>query len=225
MRTFDTGATRDSNDDKLDFDGFLSPIVLEQYAKYMHSHRIQADGKLRDSDNWQKGIPQDQYMKSLWRHFFDVWAMHRGVLPDTMMARVEDGEDEANLLDEALYAVMFNVMGYLHERLVVREGEDAEKLNLDTEMPVDGDWRKPKPGAAITLAERAASARAAVFGEVAGNGFSREEMYEELTEPTEAEKVLLKANQMVEAPLGVQPPANYGNVIPGATLDGNQETD
>ena len=52
MRTFDTGATRDTDSDKLDFDGFLSPLALEAFAEYMHRHRQVADGSLRASDNW-----------------------------------------------------------------------------------------------------------------------------------------------------------------------------
>ena len=54
MRTFDTGATRDSDNDKLDYEGFLSPLVLRRYAEYLHKHRKQSDGKIRTSDNWQK---------------------------------------------------------------------------------------------------------------------------------------------------------------------------
>ena len=57
MREFDTGATRDAETNKLDFEGFFSPLALEEYAKYMHMHRRQADGNVRDSDNWQKGMP------------------------------------------------------------------------------------------------------------------------------------------------------------------------
>lgn len=104
MRHFDTGATRDSEAGKLDYDGFLSPVVLKRYAEFMHRHRTQADGALRDSDNWQKGIPGEAYMKSAWRHFMDWWTAHRGW-------RSEDG------IEEALCALLFNVMGYLHERL------------------------------------------------------------------------------------------------------------
>ena len=102
MRQFETGATRDTDEGKCDYEGFLSPLVIERYGRYMHKHRIQADGTLRPSDNWQRGIPCDQYMKSLWRHFMDVWKIHRS------------GADD---IDEALCAVMFNAMGYLHERL------------------------------------------------------------------------------------------------------------
>ena len=99
MRKFDTGATSDSDSEKLDFEGFLSPIVLERYAQYMHKHRKQADGSLRDSDNWQKGIPKDVYMKSMWRHFFAVWKSHRS----------------GSVSKDDLCALLFNVMGYLHE--------------------------------------------------------------------------------------------------------------
>lgn len=106
IRQFETGATRDTDIGKLDYEGFLSPLVLRRYAEYMHSHRIQPDGALRDSDNWQKGIPRDQYMKSMWRHFMDVWTAHRGY---------GYGSDE--WLETALCAVLFNVCGYLHEIL------------------------------------------------------------------------------------------------------------
>lgn len=98
-RVFATGATRDADLDKYDYEGFLAPAVLERFAEYMHKHRRQVDGSMRDSDNWQKGIPRDQYMKSLWRHFMEVWAGHRAGQVD----------------DEALCALLFNVMGYLYE--------------------------------------------------------------------------------------------------------------
>jgi len=111
MREFETGATRDTDEGKLDYEGFLSPLVLYRYAEYMHKHRIQADGKLRDSDNWQKGIPIDAYMKSMWRHFFDVWALHR----DKEWVATEKNQEEA------LCALMFNVAGMLHEVLRNRE--------------------------------------------------------------------------------------------------------
>jgi hypothetical protein len=69
VRTFSTGATRDTDEGKLDFEGFLSPTVLKAFAEYMHEKRKMPDGSLRDSDNWQRGIPVDAYMKSMWRHF------------------------------------------------------------------------------------------------------------------------------------------------------------
>jgi hypothetical protein len=117
MREFATGATRDSDDDKLDYDGFLSPLVLRRYAVYMHQHRRQADGKLRDSDNWQKGIPIEQYRKSLWRHFMDLWTILRG------WPNKEDLEDTA-------CAVLFNTMGLLHEVLKAKQQKAVHQEQL-----------------------------------------------------------------------------------------------
>lgn len=104
IRKFDTGATRDTAQDKPDYEGFLCPLVIERYGEYMHGHRKQSDGSLRDSDNWQKGIPREVYMKSLWRHFHDLWKLHRGHLAK-------------DTLENVLCAILFNVMGYLHETL------------------------------------------------------------------------------------------------------------
>ena len=104
-RTFDTGATRDLDENKLDYEGFLSPAVLKAFAEYMHTKRKMPDGSMRDSDNWQKGIPRDAYMKSMWRHFFSVWESHRG------------DEVYGDVIVEELTALLFNVQGYLHEVL------------------------------------------------------------------------------------------------------------
>ncbi len=111
MREFNTGATRDSDTNKNDYEGFLSPIVLERFGDYMTKHRVQADGTLRASDNWQKGIPRDAYIKSLWRHFLDLWFLHRGYF------RFDKQRNENITKQEALCAIMFNIMGYLHEEL------------------------------------------------------------------------------------------------------------
>lgn len=104
MRTFDTGATRDTDAGKLDFEGFFSPFVMERFAQYMNEKRYMKDGSLRDSDNWQKGIPQEVYIKSLWRHFFAVWKRWR----------IEQTVDT-----EELSAVLFNAQGLMHESLKV----------------------------------------------------------------------------------------------------------
>ena len=104
MRTFSSGATRDDCDNKNDYEGFLDPKVIEMYGNYMTKHRKQSNGDLRDSDNWKKGIPKDAYMKSAWRHFLDVWMEHRG-------CKSKDG------IEEALMALLFNIMGYTYELL------------------------------------------------------------------------------------------------------------
>lgn len=122
IRKFDTGAIRDVDTNKYDYEGFLSPLVLDRFAQYMHKHRIQPDGNKRDSDNWQKGIPKTTYMKSGWRHFMDWWRQHRGL----------KGQD---LLEESICALLFNAMGYLHEIL-------KEKLN-ENRKPDSGVRRVP----------------------------------------------------------------------------------
>jgi hypothetical protein len=108
VRTFETGATRDTDEGKLDFEGYLSPVVLLRYAEYMRNHQATADGQVRPGDNWQKGMPPEAYMKSMLRHLMDVWLMHRGYPSDTG-ASIED----------ALCAVMFNAMGYLFQVMVL----------------------------------------------------------------------------------------------------------
>jgi hypothetical protein len=76
-RVFESGASRDLDDNKLDYEGFLNPLVLQAFAEYMHGHRVMKDGSTRASDNWQNGMPVEVYMKSLTRHFMDLWLMQR----------------------------------------------------------------------------------------------------------------------------------------------------
>ncbi len=113
IRQFDTGANRNSDVGKLDFEGFFSPLVIECYAEYMDKNRSLADGTLRDSDNWQKGIPKDAYVKSAWRHYFDWWSHHRGW-----------GSREG--IKAAICGLIFNAMGYLHE-ILKKERENDQK--------------------------------------------------------------------------------------------------
>lgn len=114
IRTFQTGATRDSDLDKPDFEGYLSPIVIKRFGEYMLRHQIQPDGSKRGSDNWQLGITKEAYIKSAWRHFLDFWLFHREY----------KGRDD---IEEALCAILFNIQGYLHELL-------REKLVLKDEI-------------------------------------------------------------------------------------------
>lgn len=117
MQTFDTGATRSADTDKIDYEGFLSPLVLERFGQYMLKHQYQADGSLRSSDNWQKGIPLKNYMKSMWRHFMSVWKSHRG-------SPSVDG------LEDDLCGLLFNVQGYMHEVLKnKRESSNGSQKN------------------------------------------------------------------------------------------------
>lgn len=100
-RTFDTGATRDLDTTKYDYDGFLSPLAIEAFGAYMHFNRHLPDGTIRASDNWQLGIPTEQYIKSGWRHWLDLW---RGLR----------GWSMKECLLWAACGVMFNVQGIMH---------------------------------------------------------------------------------------------------------------
>lgn len=119
MNSFDTGATRDTSEGKLDMEGFTHPMVEKQFAKYMNMNRIQSDGQLRDSDNWQKGIPKKEYVKSLRRHHDDNWQEWRG------------HATEAGVI-AALCGIIFNAKGLLLEILKDR---DFELQDFDGDEP------------------------------------------------------------------------------------------
>jgi hypothetical protein len=104
MREFESGACRDSDDGKLDFDGFVSLEALVAFAKYMDRHRAMRDGSTRSSSNWKKGMPESEVLKSLWRHFIDV-AQHVHAGPPA---------DSVDYTD-ALCAMLFNVQILLHQ--------------------------------------------------------------------------------------------------------------
>jgi len=114
IRKYDTGATRDTIDGKLDYMKALSPIVLRRYVQYLDKHRLQPDGSVRDFDNWKKGIPLKTYHSSKGRHFMAAWLLEEGY-------KVSDNHGPVNE-EDALCGELFNTMGRLHEIL-------KEKLN------------------------------------------------------------------------------------------------
>jgi hypothetical protein len=111
MRQFESGATRDTDNDKLDFEACLCPLALERYAEYMLACSYLPDGTRRPDDNWQKGINKISYMKSLMRHTHHLWKLHRGY--EVMDKKTGTPVD----IEDALCAVLFNTFGYLHEHL------------------------------------------------------------------------------------------------------------
>jgi len=119
MRNFGTGATRDTVKGKLSFIKALSPLVLKRYTEYIGKHRVQADGNIRDWDNWKKGIPVDVYMDSGGRHFLDAWLHHDGYPEEAVCDDIED----------VLCAELFNTMGFLHELLVKRLDKNIRRKN------------------------------------------------------------------------------------------------
>jgi len=106
VRTFSTGANRDLDDTKHDPEGFYTPRVITRFCEYMTKNRHLADGTVRDSDNWQKGIPREVYMKSLWRHFLATWGEHR-------RHHEADPLYSQDRLEEDLCGVLFNTQGML----------------------------------------------------------------------------------------------------------------
>lgn len=106
---FATGATRSTSEGKVDFEGHLHPDVLAVFGEYMNAHRVQRDGQVRASDNWQKGIPIYRYVKSLVRHGMEFWRMWRG----TVVRNPDSGAYFT--FREVLCAMLFNVMGIIFE--------------------------------------------------------------------------------------------------------------
>ncbi len=121
VREFESGATRDSDTGKYDYEGFMHPLVINKFAEYMHKHRTQQDGNLRDSDNWQKGMPTKECVKSLLRHTMDVWSISRGLTPTDFKT------GDIIPLEDALCAISFNVnmilLNLLKGKTLIQHGE------------------------------------------------------------------------------------------------------
>lgn len=115
IRTFKTGATR-THGSKPEYAGYLSPRVLSAFGRYMFEHQVQADGSIRESRNWQKGIPQESYMQSMFRHFMEVWTHYENSRGDAVYT--EEFETE---MITALMALLFNVQGMAHELIGGRQ--------------------------------------------------------------------------------------------------------
>lgn len=117
IRKFETGATRDTDSGKLEYEGFFSPLVLKRRAEYMHEHRRQADGSLRAPDNWQLGIPTAVYISSLIRHTVgELWVAWR------------EGVRDGKAIEDTLCAILFNAEGLL-----------LEILKAKRDQPIPGD--------------------------------------------------------------------------------------
>lgn len=108
VRVFETGATRSSSNNKPDYEGYMSPVVMAEYGKYMLKHQVQENGELRDSDNWQKGMPVDEYFKSGFRHWHKSWSKWRGY-------KMTDEKGKQVELRDELMAMKFNIDGIIHE--------------------------------------------------------------------------------------------------------------
>lgn len=114
VQTFNSGATRSADTGKNKYLGFLSFQAIEAFGDYMTRHRVQADGSLREPDNWKKGITIESYMDSLLRHALEMMGLSVGYIPKR--CRLENPSftlDQHKL--ETACAIFFNVQGFLHE--------------------------------------------------------------------------------------------------------------
>jgi hypothetical protein len=128
MRTFETGATRNSVEGKLSYMRALSPEVLRYYVGYLARHRKQADGGTREFDNWKHGIPQDAYCDGLLRHTHDAWLTFFDYTPSDMSYDLKD----------LLCAIIFNAQGWLFELICNERREcihtpDPKTLQIEAE--------------------------------------------------------------------------------------------
>lgn len=109
VRIFDTGATRSPQGDKLQYEGYLNPLVLKRYAEYMQKHQTQSDGTRRSADNWQKNIDIESLCDSKVRHDMDSWLYFRGYSSET-----------SEEIEDTLCACIFNTMAILKQVLEKR---------------------------------------------------------------------------------------------------------
>jgi len=140
MRKFETGATRDTNTDKLDYRGFISPLAMRRFAEYMHKHRKQPDGSMRSSDNWKRGMPPEVYMESFIRHSFELWLAYEDAPRDLWEPKA--GDD----IEDVACAILFNIQGWLHERMKQKlvETVPEEQPEFDFSVKYAPEW--PKAG-------------------------------------------------------------------------------
>lgn len=121
LRKFESGAIRDQNENKPNYAGFFSPLVLKRFGDYMMKHQQLPNGDKRNADNW-KGLFGKEHNKvcfeSNLRHVFDLWLIHDGF--DDL------SRDEK---EEVLCAIMFNTMAELYKILLDKRNKlDITKI-------------------------------------------------------------------------------------------------
>lgn len=134
MRTFETGATRDISKGKIHYYGFQHPLCDYSFGKYMLSHQKQADGNMREANNWWSGWDRKISLDSMSRHLEDLKLIHAGFYvykvritdletgetsEDTVVS-IEPKTEEYYVLvteEEACNAIRFNADAYKLEVL------------------------------------------------------------------------------------------------------------
>ncbi len=94
IRHFDTGAVRGSGG-KFDFPEYISPFMIFRFAEHMRKNATKYG-----AGNWKKGIPREEYFKSLCRHFFMIF------MEETEGVKMEPESDH-------LSAMIFNIQGMI----------------------------------------------------------------------------------------------------------------
>jgi hypothetical protein len=98
LTEFESGAIRDSSEEKEDYIESISWLSLMRYAKYMKTNE-----NVYGRGNWIKGIPEDNYERSLLRHL------------QKYLANKYYGADLESNIDH-LSAALFNLQGLMHEQ-------------------------------------------------------------------------------------------------------------
>lgn len=119
IRTFSTGATRDTDASKPNYIKALSPIVLQGYVEYLGKHRILPDGSMRDWDNWKSGLPKEVCLESLGRHEIATWLLMQGFPAFDNHGSVT--------LEDSLYGIIFNASCILHDILKTKGEKCSEQ--------------------------------------------------------------------------------------------------
>jgi hypothetical protein len=97
IRSFSTGAIRDSEEGKEDYIETISWSAFKRFAKYMTGKK-----KKYGEGNFKKGMPIDAYERSLMRH-----------IQKYLENKYEDGNSEKE--EDHLAAAWFNIQGIMHE--------------------------------------------------------------------------------------------------------------
>lgn len=119
MRIFASGAIRDDNHNKYEYAKALDPRVLKAYLAFLHRHAEMPDGSYRPVDNWKKGMAES-FLDSLVRHVIDLWEIeHHGE-----SFRPENGLAVEPM--EAACAILFNIHGWMYERLKANASKRAD---------------------------------------------------------------------------------------------------
>ena len=127
FRKFDTWASRDLANGKLERSNYSHPLCDYSFANYMKSKQI-IGGEYRRWDNWQKWMPSDVLFESLIRHTNELrllykwyrlfetktdWVIDMIILPKNTVFN----EDEFDFCEEKTIEMVLNAIKFNSEAL------------------------------------------------------------------------------------------------------------